>query len=397
LASGLPTQKVTMASAHSATKVWPLSPTTVAGERAVAAEASVPLVREIVERDEWNALVLAVEGDLRQSWEWGELRRAAGWRAHRYAAFAGGEPLVAISAVSRGLPGLSVSVAYASRGPVLHARDARAWAGLVAAARAIGRRAGAVMLRLSPSADGDDADLVAALRPRGFTPLDADWTTWNAPRVIMTLDIRGGEPDLKRRMRESTRLGLTRAVKHGARIDADVSGEAVRRFHALLSATARRKRHPVQPLGFFETLRREYLARGTGSILLSSLDGRDLAGVLGVRFGRRAYLLYSAIDTTSAEARNLRPGVGLHWEFIRWAKAQGCDSMDWGGAVTSFPPRREDPGFGVYDFKLGFGCSLQCLAGYYDLVLRPVLYPAFRAFEQSLLPWAWKLRARLTR
>ena len=66
-----------------------------------------------------------------------------------------------------------------------------------------------------------------------------------------------------------------------------------------------------------------------------------------------------------------------------------------GGAATGYPPRQEDPGFGIYDFKRGFGCSVSHLSAYHDLVFRAVLYRAFRWIETRCAPSLWHLRARL--
>jgi lipid II:glycine glycyltransferase (peptidoglycan interpeptide bridge formation enzyme) len=196
-------------------------------------------------------------------------------------------------------------------------------------------------------------------------------------------------------MRESTRLSLTRVSRNGGRIDLDVSEAAVARLHRLLVAAGRRKGYPVRDLGFFQALRRQYLAGGQGCLALACHGDHDLAGVLGVRFGHRAFLLYAATASDSDQARKLRAGTAAHWALIRWAKAAGCETLDWGASGTGFPPCRESSGYGIYDFKRGFGCSVVQLPGYYDLVFRPGVYRLFRWIETRWAPAFWRLRARL--
>src|SRR2546425_9617280 len=41
---------------------------------------------------------------------------------------------------------------------------------------------------------------------------------------------------------------------------------------------------------------------------------------------------------------------------------------------THFPPSERDEGYGVYQFKRGFGASLRYWIPYHDLVFRPGLY-----------------------
>jgi lipid II:glycine glycyltransferase (peptidoglycan interpeptide bridge formation enzyme) len=343
----------------------------------------------------WNDLVLKLgDPDLRQGFEWGELRRHVEGRTLRYAVYDGPTPVAAIAATAWRSFGSPFSLLYASRGPVLGPESEDAWPGLLDAAQEMARRTRAVFLRCSPGVPADDQRLHAALVRRGFVRLPEDWTLWNAPRVVMDLDLRPDETALKRAMRESTRLSLTRVQKHGGRVELDVSEAGVARLHRLLVAAGRRKGYPVRDLGFFQTLRRQYLVGGDGCLALACHGDRDLAGVLAVRFGRRAYLLYAAIDS-SEQARKLRAGTAAHWALIRWARDAGCEALDWGSTGTGFPPCQGSLGYGIYEFKRGFGCTVIRLPGYYDLVFRPHLYRMFRWIETRCAPALWRLRARL--
>jgi lipid II:glycine glycyltransferase (peptidoglycan interpeptide bridge formation enzyme) len=345
---------------------------------------------------EWNELVLGLgDPDLRQGFEWGELRHQAAGRTLRYAVYEGPTPVAAIAATVWRSVGSPFSLLYASRGPVLGPASENAWPGLLQAAADMTRRTRAILLRCSPGVPADDQDLHAALVRCGFVRLPDNWTLWNAPRVVMALDLRPDEAALKRAMRESTRLSLTRVQKNGGRVELDVSEAAVARLHRLLVAAGRRKGYPVRGLDFFQALRRQYLAHGQGFLALACHGHRDLAGVFAVRFGRRAYLLYAAVDGGSEQARKLRAGTAAHWALIRWAKDAGCQALDWGGAGTGLPPRPGSIGYGIYEFKRGFGCSASELPGYYDLVFRPGLYRAFRWIETRCAPALWRLRARL--
>jgi lipid II:glycine glycyltransferase (peptidoglycan interpeptide bridge formation enzyme) len=231
----------------------------------------------------------------------------------------------------------------------------------------------------------------------GFRHLSDQWTTWNEPRVTMTLDVRSSESDLRRSMRESTKLYLTRATKRGAQIERHTSAAAVVRLHRILAGAGERKSLPVRGVAFFEALREQYLERGLGCAILATYEGQDLGGLLVVRAGRVAYLLYSGLNTDSEQGRSLRPGPAVHWEMIRWARNVGCETVDWGGSGTHFPPRESDAGYGIYQFKLGFGCQVDYGLGYFDLVFDELGYAAFRALERHVLPRAWRLRGRFNR
>jgi lipid II:glycine glycyltransferase (peptidoglycan interpeptide bridge formation enzyme) len=331
---------------------------------------------DVLDRNAWNAIVLGLDGHVRQTWGWGALCDRP---VHRRVIAANGHAAAAIALTEIALPGGAYTVLEAPRGPVLGGRTAAVWPAVMDAIREVGARRRALFVRLSPPTSVDDRDVAERLGEHGARALDAQWTLWNLPRVVMSSDASGTELDVKRRMRESTRQSLKKAVNRGAKITLATDADAVRRFHGLLVYTGRRKSYPVRRLEFFEALRREYLDAGAGVVVLATYEGRDIAGVMGVRFGRTGYVLYAGLDQ---EFRALRAGVAVHWELIRWAREQGCDRIDWGGSVTNYPPSRSDDGYGIYDFKSGFGCEIALLSPYLDIVLKPVLYRAFRVLEQ---------------
>lgn len=356
------------------------------------------IAREINSREEWNRLVLGLPHyDLRQGYEWGELQREAGWMPYRYAIVDGGIPTAAVSVVARKLPLIPHSILYAPRGPLLDWKDEMAWSGLMAAIRPLADKVQAILLRISPAIPNDEGGMREALLRHGFIHLPNDWTTWNAPRIIMTLDVNLPLLELRKQLRDRVRQYIGRTTKRGGLIETHTSSEAMARFHGLLTKLGKRKGLPVKAFLFYEAIRREYLVNGQGCLLLASFRETDMAGLLAVRFGRWAYLLYASIDTESEVTRTLHPGPSLYWEFIQWAKEVGCTAIDWGGSGTHFPAREDDSGFGVYRFKDAFGSSLDYLTGYYDLVFRPRLYGVFRLAEQRLLPLAWHLRAKFNK
>jgi GNAT acetyltransferase-like protein len=359
--------------------------------------ARAPGFEIVDDRATWNGIVLGLDGHLRQAYESGEFEGASGWRPHRYAVRDGDRYAAAISIVSRHLPGVPGSILYASRGPSIEWKNDAAWRGLLAAIADVARRTRAIALRLSPAVRDTDGVAQEMLARHGFVPLADQWSTWNAPRMTMTLDITEGETALRRRVHRRASQYIGRTVKQGGVIETVTSPEGVRRFHALLLALGRRKHVPFRTLASFEALRRHVLAAGHGCLLLARHGSVDMAGLLGAAFGRRGYFLYAAVDTGTDEARALHPGPSLYWEFIRWAKARDCEAIDWAGSGTQDPPCETDPGYGVYRFKSAFGATLERLAPYHDLVFRPRLYRAFRFAERTLLPKAWSLRARLNR
>jgi hypothetical protein len=358
------------------------------GARAVGAE-------EILDPGRWNALVCArPDYDLGQGWEWGEVQRAAGFTPHRYAVFTGPTCIATVSVACRRLPGLPYSVLYASRGPLLDWQDTRAWRAVLLAIRGLAERERAIFFRVSPAVPHDDTAAAAALAGHGFQPIADDWTTWNAPRLILTLSLDGDEAALHRGLRKGIRRDLAAAQRRGATVRVAQHRADLLAFHRLTVAAGREKRYPVRPLARLQALWNAYISRGNGVLLLTEHEGELIGGVLGLQFGRRA-CLHRATITRNGEGQRLHQGPLIYWEFIRWAKAAGCDVIDWGGSGTRYPPSERDEGYGVYQFKSGFGAGLRYWMPYHDLVFRPRLYRLARAAETWILPQAWRLRARL--
>ena len=349
---------------------------------------TTPQIREIRCREEWNAIVTGVGGHVRQSWEWGAF---GGGPVHRLAIAATGHAVAAIAMTELSIPGFGFVVLEAPRGPVIGPRTPAVFSALVETIRETAERRQAVFVRLSPGVRAADAEFVEYLEDAGAVPLDSPSTPWNVPRVAMTVSIAGSETDVKRAMRDSTRLSLRKATSLGATIERITDEAGGARLHRLLAETVRRRARPVRGLRHFEALWQRCFIDGAGVAILASYEGRDIAGVFGVRFGRTGYLLYSASDP---DFRALRAGVAVHWDLIRWAREHGCDRMDWGDAVMSSPPTPRDVGDGVFDVQRSFGGDVTLLAPYFDIVLRPNVYRAFRLVERRA-GWLAALAARL--
>ncbi len=160
--------------------------------------------------------------DLRQGYEWGEVRASQGWYPWRLAVFQDGECVAAMSLLARYLPGLGRSILYAPGGPlVTDAACEAAWEGILMGLRSVAAHMQAVFVRVNPTLPDTDERLRGALVTRGFQHLADDWTAWNVPRITMTMDLSAPEDVLKCKLRKRYREYITSAPdgpsKQGAR------------------------------------------------------------------------------------------------------------------------------------------------------------------------------------
>jgi lipid II:glycine glycyltransferase (peptidoglycan interpeptide bridge formation enzyme) len=353
----------------------------------------MPRIHVVEDAEEWNSLVLRLPAcDVRQGWEWGELLRRLGWRPFRVAACADGAPVAALSALVRRLPGLG-ALAYAPRGPLLDPASGLAWPALRALGDAVGERTGAAFLRVSPPAlEGDPA--WAPLESAGFRRLPELWSVWNTPRNVMLLDLEGTERDLLGRMARKRRQHISTASRKEITVSVTAELPALRTLYGLLVEHAARHAYNVPGWSYFEALHALYAPAGRLAVLLGSVRGELAGAAVGIRFGPMAHLRYHA---TTRAGRATAVGDVLHWTWIRWAKAAGCRTIDFGSSCTDLPPTETHPGYGIYRFKVELGARLCMQREYHDRVFAPVTYRAARWLERSGLRTAWRARARLHR
>jgi lipid II:glycine glycyltransferase (peptidoglycan interpeptide bridge formation enzyme) len=357
-------------------------------------------VRRIDDRAEWNHLVQQFDAhDFRQGFEWGEVRRAQGWAPARFAVFQDGDCVAACALMCRSLPGLG-AVLYAPRGPLFHVEEPEALARLLDTLRDFGATRRAIFLRMSPGIESRDTTAVACLARHGLVTLDEPWTTWNTPRYVQVLDLEADEQALRARVRRRMRGYISAAPRNGLCITASEREDDLPAFHALMVNAGRLKGFPVRDLAYYRALFRHYRLAGGITLLTARAGDAVVGGLLAVRFGSRAHVLYTSVRSGRPEPNRSTAGMRHHvapaisWEFVRRARAEGCTLADFGGSGVSIPPRETDAGWGVYHFKAGLGCTLETFVPFHDLVLRPALYQLVRLSEAKVLPKLWTFLAR---
>jgi lipid II:glycine glycyltransferase (peptidoglycan interpeptide bridge formation enzyme) len=348
-------------------------------------------VLRIYDRETWNALALRFSNaHLRQSYEWGEIRRRQGWEPVRLAAFAGPECRVAMTVLTHRLPALG-TLAYAPRGPLLEPGEDAAWAALPELVGALRRQTGATFLRVSPGL-ADRPDVRDRLSAAGFVGLPDFWSLWNAPRNIMRLDLRGSERELLGRMTPKRRQHISTGAKRDITTAFGTRLEDLRTFHRMLIEHGARQGYPVRDWDYFAALHDVFTLGEALGLAFGYVGGEPASALLGVRFGRVAYPLY-APNTPAARAGPV--GDLVHWAWLRWAREAGCQEVDFGSSGTHVPPRDTDVTRGIYRFKVELGCRLELCLPYYDFVLEPLRYRLARALERSPLSRARFWWARL--
>lgn len=347
---------------------------------------------ELVSADEAVAfdgfVARAKRPEVLQSWGWGDLKAMTGWVPHRLFVRDRGNVVGACSLLERRIPGIGV-LCYVPRGPVLDWDDAEAVARTLEGLRAFARERRAIALKCDPPVPAHHR-AVSQLLEHGFQRLETGPSFEGVqPLHVMHLSLAGkGESDLLAGMAPKTRYNIRLASRRGVRVrEGTVADLPV--FYALLTETARRDGFLVRSLPYFEAMWRTVLARGLGYLLMAEAGGEDLAAAIILQMGNTAWYLYGA---SSNHQRNRMAPYLVQWEAISRSLRSGCTLYDFRGVSGDLSPN--NPLYGLYRFKQGFGAELVEYVGEWDLALRPISYWVMRRGLPRARRWMARARRR---
>jgi peptidoglycan pentaglycine glycine transferase (the first glycine) len=319
--------------------------------------------------ESWDQAVLAQpDGNLLQSWSWGELQSRFGWQVRRLLIADGRAGVCSLQRTKTALPGGWIH--YSPRGPLVR-RESRADAVPALLERVQSERS--VALRLEPHAPAGDAweDVLEQAGFKRSEPVQ--------PAATLVLDLRPELDRLRAGFKPKTRYNLALAERKGVRV---VAGDDVTTFARLSRETATRQGINLPGAAYYRALLDCFGDRAR--LYLASHEGKPLAGIIVVRFGASATYLFGG---SAQEGRELMPNYSLHWVAMSEMRERGCTGYDWWGIPEH--PSPDHPWFGLYRFKTGFGGEEVRYAGLFERVLRPAR-------------WRWegralRLKARLRR
>jgi len=301
----------------------------------------------------WDELLLAQpEGNLLQSWKWGELQSRFGWRVERLAFHAGRSGVCSLQRSAALFPGGATY--YVPRGPAVAERER------LLVLDTLERRAadgGGLVLRVEPN-DVVGDEWPAFFEGRAFVkgkPVQPEATR------LLRIDL---DPEtLKAGFKPKTRYNLNLAEKKGVRVH---GSRDVATFARLALETGKRQGVHLAGVAYYQAALEIFSASDEVRLYLAEHEGDTLGGIMVFRFGKTAYYLFGG---SGDRKRELMPNYLLHWQAMLDFRAMGCDTYDWWGIPEE--PAPDHPWFGLYRFKTGFGGETVRYVGLYEHVLRP--------------------------
>ena len=306
-------------------------------------------------------------GHTLQSSAWAKIRAAQGWRPEFIRL---GDPLPVTLVLWRdALPGRPIG--YAPRGPIVAANNAD---DLRVALRRLGelaRERNAIFLKVDPELDPEFA--LPAFQEAGFRRAS------DIQPVLATLqlDLRPEEDALMATMEKDTRWSVRQGAKRGVTLHEAHDEAGLRAFYDLYVETGGRAGFITRTWPYYRDTWRTLIGSDLATLRLAEVDGAAVAGALVWRCGDRA--LYQT-GATNEVGRKTYAAYALLWECIIEAKRAGRAVFDMGGIPVDIE-RKDDPMYGPYLFKRGFGGVAKRWVGAHDTVPSPLLYRTFQLAE----------------
>lgn len=301
------------------------------------------------------------KGHFLQSHDWSKVKGSWKWEA---VAVRGDDGYIcaAVSVLIRKMPVLPYTMMYAARGPVCDPHDEASLKALTEGMAMLAKEHRAYVLKLDPDIESSDERFLSIMEKLGYAR-NAGGKNFEGiqPNYVFRLNIKDKtEEELLAAFHEKTRYNLRLSVRRG--VEVRLCGkEMLPDFSRLMNETGTRDGFIVRSQSYFASI---LDALGENARLyMAFFEGKPIAGTLAIHYGNKVWYLYGA---SANENRKQMPNYQLQWEMIRWALETGCDIYDFRGVSGDLTP--ENPLYGLYLFKKGFGGDLVEFCGEFEMV-----------------------------
>lgn len=305
------------------------------------------------------------KGHFCQSALWGKVK--SGWQQRFvYTTGEDGQINAAAAFLLRKTPVLPYYLMYAPRGPVCDPSDTAALTALTEKIKTCAREWKAYLIKMDPDVPVGNTAFTETLEQCGFTRKNSKNFDAVQPNFVFRLNVEGKtEEEIMAGFASKTRYNIRVAQKNGVTVRIG-GADDLHEFTRIMRVTGERDGFSTRPEAYFTGL---LSALGEHARLyLAEIDGRMIAGTIAIAYGDKVWYLYGASDNAF---RNAMPNYLLQWEMIRWAVERGCRIYDFRGVSGDLS--EDNPLYGLYRFKKGFGGELVEFAGEFNCLLHPAV------------------------
>lgn len=307
------------------------------------------------------------EGHFCQSSLWAKQKPAWTWQAI-LCRDAAGKIKGSIAFLIRKMPIVRKKMMYACRGPVCDLDDRETFKELVEAAKKLAKTEKAYVIKIDPDVPSSNTEFVKLLTDCGFKTRDTG-KNFEAiqPKYVFRLYLNGRtEEEVMADFHQKWRYNIRLAIKKGVEIRL-CGKEMVPDFARIMVETGVRDNFATRPPEYFANMLENLGDKCR--LYMAFHEGKPIAGTLAILYGDKVWYLYGA---SSNEHRNLMPNYLLQWSMIQWAIENNCRVYDFRGVSGDIS--EDNPHYGLYRFKKGFGGDFTEFVGEYDYVIKKLSY-----------------------
>ncbi len=356
---------------------------------------------------QWNQQIKNLPGaHALQTWQWGQVKSKFGWEPHPllWRDDAGGVSAAALvlqRTISLGGFAMRLSVMYVPRGPLLDWSKDPLVDQVIKDLQRFAKSKGAILIKIDPDlplgfgvpgeegAEENPAGLAVEhkLQESGWRFSDEQIQFKNTVMVDLTED----EEELLMRMKSKTRYNTRLAKRRGVSVRAG-GIEDIPLLYQMYAHTSLRDDFLIRGQAYYQAVWETFFKADLAEPLIAEVEDQPVGAVVIFRFGGRAWYIHGmSLDEHREKMFNYR----LQWEAMVRSKAAGCHTYDMWGAPDAF--NKDDPLWGVYRFKDGFGGQVVRTLGAWDYPARPLIYRLYGQILPRILGWMRKRGKRKTK
>lgn len=312
-----------------------------------------------------------------QSWEWGQFRKAQGYKVIRLGKYSGNTLKEIFQVTFHPIPLIPLTVGYLPKSS-LPTKE------VIEKLKQVGKENKAIFIKLEPNVENSES-AIGNLQFDSFVQGKSLFTKYTS-----SIDLTKSEEELLKNFKPKTRYNIRLAEGHGVIVREDNSDSAFENYLKLLFETTSRQGFYAHDEKYHRLQWQILKSSGISHLLSATYQGKTLATFLLFVFNNVLYYPYGA---STREHKELMAPTLLIWEAIKLGKRLGCKSFDlWGDIELN--PSPANPYYGFHRFKEGFSPKLVEFVGSYDLVINPALYRIYQIVDK--IRWkTLKLKSRL--
>lgn len=352
---------------------------------------------EIKAPHNWNEEIKDLPGaHALQTYQWGQVKSQFGWQPHHLLwRDATGTVIGAALVLQRTIRPIGInmglSVMYAPRGPLLDWSNASLVEKILDDIQDFSKQKSVIFIKIDPdlsvgtgipgveNEESNPAGLAVEklLIHRGWLFSDEQIQFRNT----VVIDLKADPETMLMRMKSKTRYNIRLAKRRGVEVRPG-GVDDIDLLYNMYAHTAVRDDFLIRGMDYYQAVWQCFFKDELAEPLIAEVEGLPVGALVIFRFGGRAWYIHGmSLDDHREKMFNYR----LQWEAMLRAKAAGCYQYDMWGAPDTFD--ENDPLWGVYRFKDGFGGEVLRTIGAWDYPIHPLLYRSYTQVLPRILNW----------